>query len=233
MTEIFYDNDADLSLIQGKKVAVIGYGSQGHAHALNLRDSGVEVDIGLKEGSKSIAEGRGGRLRGADRRGCRQVGRRHRHPRARPAPARHLRRRHQGQPRGRQRDPRSGTASTSASATSRRPRASTSSWSPRRAPATRCVASTRPGRGVPVIVAVEQDATGSAWDARLELREGASAACVPAASRPPSPRRPRPTCSASRPCSAAAPRSSSSTASRPSSRRATSRRSPTSRCCTS
>ena len=55
MTEIVYDNDADLSLIQGKKVAVIGYGSQGHAHALNLRDSGVEVVIGLKEGSKSRA----------------------------------------------------------------------------------------------------------------------------------------------------------------------------------
>jgi ketol-acid reductoisomerase len=51
--EIFYDDDADLSLIQGKKVAVIGYGSQGHAHALSLRDSGVDVRIGLKEGSKS------------------------------------------------------------------------------------------------------------------------------------------------------------------------------------
>jgi ketol-acid reductoisomerase len=54
VTEIFYDQDADLSLIQGKKVAVVGYGSQGHAHALNLRDSGVEVVVALKEGSKSI-----------------------------------------------------------------------------------------------------------------------------------------------------------------------------------
>ncbi|MCU1438242.1 MAG: ketol-acid reductoisomerase [Naasia sp.] len=53
MTDIYYDKDADLALIQGKKVAVIGYGSQGHAHALNLRDSGVEVVIGLQEGSKS------------------------------------------------------------------------------------------------------------------------------------------------------------------------------------
>ena len=53
MTELFYDKDADLSLIQGKKVAIIGYGSQGHAHAQNLRDSGVEVVIGLKPGSKS------------------------------------------------------------------------------------------------------------------------------------------------------------------------------------
>lgn len=56
MAEIYYDKDADLSLIQGKKVAVIGYGSQGHAHAQNLRDSGVEVVIGLKEGSKSTAK---------------------------------------------------------------------------------------------------------------------------------------------------------------------------------
>lgn len=48
MTDIVYDKDADLSLIQGRKVAVIGYGSQGHAHALNLRDSGVEVVIGLR-----------------------------------------------------------------------------------------------------------------------------------------------------------------------------------------
>jgi ketol-acid reductoisomerase len=51
--EVFYDGDADLSIIQGKKVAVIGYGSQGHAHSLSLRDSGVEVVVGLQEGSKS------------------------------------------------------------------------------------------------------------------------------------------------------------------------------------
>ncbi|RFA15297.1 ketol-acid reductoisomerase [Subtercola boreus] len=56
MTEIFYDADADLSLIQAKKVAVVGYGSQGHAHALNLRDSGVEVVVALKEGSASKAK---------------------------------------------------------------------------------------------------------------------------------------------------------------------------------
>ena len=53
---IYYDDDADLSIIQGRKVAVIGYGSQGHAHALSLRDSGVEVRIGLPEGSKSRAK---------------------------------------------------------------------------------------------------------------------------------------------------------------------------------
>ena len=54
--EMFYDDSADLSLIQGRKVAVIGYGSLGHAHSLSLRDSGVEVAIGLREGSKSRAK---------------------------------------------------------------------------------------------------------------------------------------------------------------------------------
>ncbi|RMH74681.1 MAG: ketol-acid reductoisomerase [Calditrichaeota bacterium] len=53
MAKIYYDNDADLSLLEGKKVAIIGYGSQGHAHALNLKDSGVDVRVGLYEGSKS------------------------------------------------------------------------------------------------------------------------------------------------------------------------------------
>jgi ketol-acid reductoisomerase len=54
--EIHYDKDADLELIKSKKVAIIGYGSQGHAHALNLHDSGVDVVVGLKAGSKSIAK---------------------------------------------------------------------------------------------------------------------------------------------------------------------------------
>ena len=50
---VYYDKDCDLSLIQGKKVAIIGYGSQGHAHALNLKDSGVDVTVGLRAGSAS------------------------------------------------------------------------------------------------------------------------------------------------------------------------------------
>ncbi len=56
MAEMFYDGDADLAVIQGRNVAVIGYGSQGHAHALSLRDSGVDVRVGLREGSKSWAK---------------------------------------------------------------------------------------------------------------------------------------------------------------------------------
>jgi ketol-acid reductoisomerase len=56
MAKMYYDKDADLALIQGKRVAVIGYGSQGHAHSLNLKDSGVSVRVGLAEGSKSRAK---------------------------------------------------------------------------------------------------------------------------------------------------------------------------------
>jgi ketol-acid reductoisomerase len=55
MANLYYDDSADLALIQSKKVAIIGYGSQGHAHALNLRDSGVSVCVGLHEGSSSRA----------------------------------------------------------------------------------------------------------------------------------------------------------------------------------
>src|SRR6202140_4966548 len=58
MANLYYDKDADLSLIQAKKVAVIGYGSQGHAHALNLKDSGVQVRVGLREGSPSAERAR-------------------------------------------------------------------------------------------------------------------------------------------------------------------------------
>ena len=56
MAHMFYDDDADLSIIQNRSVAVIGYGSQGHAHALSLRDSGVDVRVGLREGSPSAAK---------------------------------------------------------------------------------------------------------------------------------------------------------------------------------
>ena len=95
---MFYDDDADLSIIQGRKVGVIGYGSQGHAHSLSLRDSGVEVKVGLKEGSKSrekVTEqglevdtpGRG-----------RQVGRRHHAARAGHGAGGDLQERHRAEP---------------------------------------------------------------------------------------------------------------------------------------
>jgi ketol-acid reductoisomerase len=63
---LFYDNDADLSIIRNRVVAILGYGSQGHAHALSLRDSGVDVRVGLKEGSRSRAKAEAEGLRVVD-----------------------------------------------------------------------------------------------------------------------------------------------------------------------
>ena len=59
---MLYDDDADPSVLQGKTVAIIGYGSQGHAHALNLKDSGVDVLVGLRDGSSSAGKARAGGL---------------------------------------------------------------------------------------------------------------------------------------------------------------------------
>ncbi|MBE3101538.1 MAG: NAD(P)-binding domain-containing protein, partial [Firmicutes bacterium] len=61
MAKMYYESDANMDLLSGKKVAIIGYGSQGHAHALNLKESGVDVVVGLYKGSKSwsIAEAAG------------------------------------------------------------------------------------------------------------------------------------------------------------------------------
>ena len=58
MATMYYDKDADLEIIRGRKVGVIGYGSQGHAHALNLRDSGVSVRVGLHANSRSREKAR-------------------------------------------------------------------------------------------------------------------------------------------------------------------------------
>lgn len=66
MAELFYEDDADLSLIQSRKVAIIGFGSQGHAHALSLHDSGVDVRVGLPETSKSRAKAEAAGLRVVD-----------------------------------------------------------------------------------------------------------------------------------------------------------------------
>ncbi len=86
MATIFYDDDADLSLIQGRKVAVLGYGSQGHAHALNLRDSGVDVRVGLRPGSVLARQRRGGGPAGPRHQRGGRRGRRGRGPRPRHRP---------------------------------------------------------------------------------------------------------------------------------------------------
>ena len=54
MAKVFYEQDVNWDVMNGKKIAIIGYGSQGHAHALNLKESGVDVVVGLYKGSKSI-----------------------------------------------------------------------------------------------------------------------------------------------------------------------------------
>src|SRR5580700_11468673 len=63
MAKLYYESDADASLIQGRKVAIMGYGSQGHAHALNLAESGVDVRVGLRPGSSSKEKAEGAGLR--------------------------------------------------------------------------------------------------------------------------------------------------------------------------
>ena len=122
---IYYDDDADLGLIEGRKVAVLGYGSQGHAHALNLRSSGVDVRVGLREGSSSWAKAEAAGLKVASHRRRLRRGRRDHGP-----PARH--RAGQGLPGVDRAQPRttatrwpSPTGSTSTSARSARRRAST------------------------------------------------------------------------------------------------------------
>jgi ketol-acid reductoisomerase len=64
--QVYYDKDCDLSIIRGMKVAIIGFGSQGHAHAANLQDSGVDVTVGLRPGSSSIKKAEGYGLKTAD-----------------------------------------------------------------------------------------------------------------------------------------------------------------------
>ncbi|CAN5478557.1 hypothetical protein BH10ACT3_BH10ACT3_10680 [soil metagenome] len=66
MANVYYEKDADSSIIAGRKVAILGYGSQGHAHALNLKESGVDVRVGLREGSSSRAKAEEAGLRVVD-----------------------------------------------------------------------------------------------------------------------------------------------------------------------
>ena len=90
MPNRYYEKDGNLDYLAGRTVAIIGYGSQGHAHALNLRDSGVDVVVGLPAGSKSVAKAAGRRPQGPLPRRRRQ-GRERRHdPRPRSHPGRSL-----------------------------------------------------------------------------------------------------------------------------------------------
>ena len=206
MAELFYDDDADLSIIQNRIVAVLGYGSQGHAHALSLRDSGVDVRVGLPEGSKSRAKAEAEGLRVVDPADGVRRGRRDHDPGAGPrAAARSTPSRSSPTCRTATRCS-SATASTSASATSSRRPASTSRMVAPKGPGHLVRREYVDGRGVPGHRRRRAGRDRRGLAAGAVVRQGASAACAPAASRRRSPRRPRPTCSASRPCCAAAPR---------------------------
>ena len=201
---MFYDDDADLSVIQGRKVAVLGYGSQGHAHALSLRDSGVDVRVGLPEGCKSRAK--------AEAEGLRVVTPAEACAEAdvimilAPDP---VQRKLYAEARraatstdgdalffGHGLNIRFGLIKPPAGVDVAHGRAE-GPGPPRPPPVRR-----RQGRALPHRRRAGRDrqAPGT-WRCPTPR---ASAAPAPASSRPPSPRRPRPTCSASRPCSAAA-----------------------------
>jgi ketol-acid reductoisomerase len=219
VTEIFYDADADLSLIQGKKVAVVGYGSQGHAHALNLRDSGVEVIIGLKEGSKSIAK--------AEEQGFTVKSVAEASEWADVivilAPDQHQRHIYADSIKDNLTDGKVlvfGHGFNIRFGYIEAPEGVDVIMIAPKGPGHTVRREYEAGRGVPVIVAVEKDASGKAWDIAWSyaraiggLRAGGIKTTFTEETE--------------------TPRSSCSTASRPSSRPATSRRSPTSRCSTS
>ncbi len=97
MANIYYEADVDRSQISSRKVAILGYGSQGHAHALNLKESGIDVRVGLRDGSSSAAKAsEAGPGRVVDR-GGRRRGRRHHDADARHRDGRHLHRAHRAQ----------------------------------------------------------------------------------------------------------------------------------------
>ena len=218
--QIWYENDGDLSVLEGKKVAIIGYGSQGHAHALNLRDSGVDVVVGLRPTSKSVehAKEQGLEVKSVPEAAAeadiimilapdqyqRTIWANDIEPNIKPGAAvafAHGFNIHYGYIKPSEDHPIFMVAPKGPGHIVRREYAN--------------------GRGVPVVVAVEQDPRGDAWDiSRSSLllsrtrtaRPGRCAwltprlwaLCVQAPSRPPSPKRPKPICSASRMCSWAA-----------------------------
>ena len=229
---IYYDKDADLALITARKVAIIGYGSQGHAHALNLKDSGVDVRVGLPEGSGSAAKAKAAGLRVTSMAEAARRGRRHHDAGARHRAGRDLPRRDRAAPDRRQdadvrprlqhplrhHHPAGRRRRVDGRAQVARPSRARGLHGRRRHAG---AARRPPGR----------DRSGAT--AHAVVRQGDRRAPAPGCSRRPSRRRPRPTSSASRRCCAAASARWSRRASRRWSRPATSPRSPTSSACTS
>ena len=202
--KVYYDKDADLSLIKGKKVTIIGYGSQGHAHAQNLNDSGVKVTVGLRKGGASWDKAKKAGLKVAEV-GRGGQGRRHRHDAAaRRAHRRGLQERRRAEHQeGRVARVRARLQHPLRPGRSRAP-TSTSWMVAPKAPGHTVRSTYAQGGGVPMLIAVHQRhvaARRATWRCPTPRR---SAAARPASSRPTSAKRPRPTCSASRPCCAAA-----------------------------
>ena len=194
---ITYDDGADLSLLDGKTVAVLGYGSQGHAHALNLKDSGVDVVVGLREGSSSMAK--------AEEAGLKVLT----IPEAVQAadvvmvllPDTEQKRIYQADIEPNLQD---GNSLAFAHGFNIhfdqiKPPAGVDVWmiAPK-GPGHLVRRTYEEGGGVPALVAVAQDASGNARADRARVRQGHRRDAAPACSTPPSRRRPRPTSSVSR-----------------------------------
>ena len=201
---VYYDRDADVNLIKGKKVVVIGYGSQGHAHAQNLRDSGVkEVRVALRPGSATAKKAEAAGFKVLAPGGGREMGR-HRHGAgARRAAGGALQRRSRpqhAQGRGARLRPRPQHPFPADRAAPRPRRVHDRAEGPGPHRALRISARRRralPGRGRSRTPAAMRSRSASPMPAP-------SAAAAPASSRPPSARNARPICSASRWCCAAA-----------------------------
>ena len=212
MAKIYYNDDADLSIIQNRSVAIIGYGSQGHAHALNLRDSGVDVRIGLSESSKSRAK--------AEAQGLRVLTVAEA---AKEADVIMILTPDQVQAQVFEESIKDnldeGDAIFFAHGFNIRfgyiqaPEGVDVAMVAPKGPGHTVRREFEAGRGVPDLVAVEVDASGQALQLALSYAK-ASAARAPASSRPRSPRRPSRTCSVSRPCCAVACPTWSNTVSR-------------------
>jgi len=228
--KIYYDADADLGLLKGKKIAIIGYGSQGHAHALNLKDSGQDVVVGLYKGSKSWAKAEKDGLRVATVNEAAQM-----------AAVIMILLPDQSQRQVFESEIKGGLGKGKMLMFAHGFNIHFNQVVPPPDVDVTMIAPKAPGHvmrdlftqgpGVPALLAVYQDVSGRAGTRRSRTAR-ASAAPVPASSRPRSRRRRRPTSSASRRRSAGGSRISSRPRSRRSWRPATSRRSPTSSACT-
>src|SRR5881628_960469 len=228
--KIYYDADGDLGLLKGRKIAIIGYGSQGNAHALNLKDSGQDVVVGLYKGSKSWAKAEKDGLRVATVNEAAQM-----------AAVIMILLPDQSQRQVFESEIKGGLGKGKMLMFAHGFNIHFNQVVPPPDVDVTMIAPKAPGHvmrdlftqgpGVPALLAVYQDVSGRARDTALRTAR-ASAAPVPASSRPRSRRRRRPTSSASRRRSAGGSRTSSRPRSRRSWRPATSRRSPTSSACT-